>query len=59
MRIQNGVGCAKTSGGQTGIIGLGVKSGGFAPLLELSSDFKNDHELVLGFMLLFQPARKN
>jgi len=40
-------------------LGLGVKSGGFAPLLELSSDFKKDHQLVLGFMLLFQPARKN
>jgi hypothetical protein len=40
-------------------LGLGVKSAGVAPLLELSSDFKKDHQLVLGFMILFQPARKN
>ncbi len=38
-------------------LGLSGQLAGAAPLLEISSDFKKDHQLVLGFMFLFQPAR--
>lgn len=38
-------------------LGLSGKLAGAAPLLEISSDFKKDHQVVLGFMFLFQPAR--
>ena len=38
-------------------LGLSVKSAGVAPLLEISSDFQKDHQVVLGLMFLFQPAR--
>lgn len=38
-------------------LGVSGKLAGAAPLIEISSDFKKDHQLVLGFMFLFQPAR--
>lgn len=39
--------------------GVGAKSLGVAPLIEVSSDFNKDHQLVVGIMLLFQVSRKN
>lgn len=40
-------------------LGVGAKSLGAGPLLEISSDFKKDHQAVIGIMLLFQMPRKN
>ncbi len=40
-------------------LGLGSKVAGMGPLIEISSDFKKDHQFVLGFTILFQVPRMN